>query len=135
MHFKKKLPICGHVFHCIKKLPICRHVFHCINEQKTQFPKNKIAFLGYRVTNQTIKSDRVQPLLKMLIPKTPKELQQLNRPFAYYLPWIPNYSNHIQPVVGIIWYLHINFLLSSDIVAAIEKLKQILASLTLYPNQ
>ena len=55
-----------------------------INEQRTQLSKNEIALLGYRVTYPTIKPDldrRMQPLPKMPVPKSSKDLQQL---FVYY---------------------------------------------------
>ena len=101
-----------------------------INEQKTQLSKNGIALLGYRVTYQTIKPDpdRVQPLLKMPVPKASKDLQRLIGLFAYYARWIPNYSDHIRPLIQ-----SSSFPLDNDVVAAIEKLKQILASAALHP--
>ena len=96
----------------------------------TIIQKRKIALLGYRVTYQTIKpdADRVQPLLKMPVPKTSKQLQRLIGLFAYYARWIPNYSDHIRPLIQ-----SSSFPLDNDVVAAIEKLKQILASAVLHP--
>ena len=100
-----------------------------INEQKTQLSKNEIALLGYRVTYQTTKPDpdRVQPLLKMPVPKTSKDLQRLIGLFAYYARRIPNYSDHIRPLIQ-----SSSFPLDNDVVTATEKLKQILASAALH---
>ena len=86
--------------------------------------------LGYRVTYQTTKPDpdRLQPLLKMPVPKTSKELQRLIGLFAYLCAWIPNYSDRNRPPIQ-----SSSFPLDYDVVAAIEKLKQILASAALHP--
>ena len=64
----------------------------------------------------------------MPVPKTSKKLQRLIELFAYYARWIPNYSVHIRPPIQ-----SSSFPLDNDVVAAIEKLKQLHASAALHP--
>ena len=64
----------------------------------------------------------------MPVTKTSKELQRFIGLFAYCARWIPNYSDHIRPLIQ-----SSSFPLDNGVVAAIEKFKQIFASAALHP--
>ena len=63
----------------------------------------------------------------MPVPKTSKELQRLIGLIDYYACWITNYSEHIQSLIQ-----SSSFPFGNDVVPALERLKEILASAVLH---
>ncbi|XP_065642651.1 uncharacterized protein LOC136074274 [Hydra vulgaris] len=63
-----------------------------INEEKSNFKKTHIEFLGHIIENGTIKPDpkRYEALMNMPEPRSLKELNRMIGLFAYYAKWIHN---------------------------------------------
>ena len=57
-----------------------------MNEFKSQLRVRTLDMLGYRVSFQQVKPDpqRLQPLLDLPPPRTPKELKRVSGMFSYY---------------------------------------------------
>ena len=57
-----------------------------LNENKTIKGVERITILGYEIEKRKIAPDRkrLQPLLELSAPTTPKELKQIQGLFAYY---------------------------------------------------
>ena len=57
--------------------------------------------LGYRVSFQQVKPgpQRLQLLLDLPPPRTPKELKRVSGMFSYYAKWIPRFSKTAGPLL------------------------------------
>ena len=71
------------------------------NEDKSKLRRNVIHLLGYEISHGQIKPDpeRLEPLLEMPPPTTPKELKRICGMFAYYARWIENFSSKAGPLI------------------------------------
>ena len=71
------------------------------NSDKCTFSKKVISLLGYEVKHQELRPDpaRLEPLLRMPEPTSPKSLARLVGLFAYYSKWIPSFSSRIRPLI------------------------------------
>ena len=74
-----------------------------LNEKKSVYFATGLDLLGYRVSHNTMKPDpaRFQPLIKLSVPSTKKELKYCLGMFVYYARWIKNFSTKIAPLIGI----------------------------------
>ena len=71
------------------------------NESKSQICVTSLDLLGYRVSCGELQPDpsRLQPLLTLQTPSSPKELKRITGLFAYYTKWIKDFSKearHLQ---------------------------------------
>jgi len=98
------------------------------NEEKCQYYSRSVKLLGYIIENKTIKPDpdRLEPLMKLPIPKDTSSLQRALGMFAHYCRWIPSFSRKIQPLLA-----KENFLLSENAVKAFDSLKKDIANASL----
>ncbi|XP_026322465.1 uncharacterized protein LOC113232055 [Hyposmocoma kahamanoa] len=71
-------------------------------EQKCNFSKNSISLLGYAVKNNVIEpdKDRLDPLIKLPLPRNTAELKRALGLFAHYAKWVHNFSAKIQPLIN-----------------------------------
>ena len=69
-----------------------------LNESKTVYGVEELSMLGYLVGNNQIRPDpeRLEPLLELPPPTSPKSLQRAMGLFAYYSKWIPKFSDRIR---------------------------------------
>ena len=91
------------------------------NEAKSVIAAPQIDILGCRVSHGTIKPDpeRLHPLLELPLPSSPKELKRALGMFAYYAPWIRNFSAKLKPLTA----ERLTFPLRNDAVKAFEDLR------------
>ena len=68
------------------------------NEKKSVIRAQEIDILGYRISHRSLKPDpdRMEPLRKLPIPSTGKELKRCIGMLAYYSAWIPRFSDRIR---------------------------------------
>jgi hypothetical protein len=73
-----------------------------LNEDKCVFAQTSVKLLGYLVSHNSIKPDpdRLQALLDIRLPTTPKELERLRGLLAYYARWLPRFSERIAPLTN-----------------------------------
>lgn len=73
-----------------------------INKNKTSFSQNSIKLLGYLIENGTVKPDpvRLEPLIKLPLPKDSASLKRAIGMFAHYSKWISNFSEKIHGLVN-----------------------------------
>ena len=73
-----------------------------LNPTKSVLSTNKLTTLGYIIENGSKRPDpeRLQPLLNMPVPNTPKALQRSVGLFSYYAHWIKCFSDKIAPLLG-----------------------------------
>jgi len=85
--------------------------------------------LGYRVLYNKIKPDptRLQPLIKLPLPSTKRELKRCLGMFTYYVRWIEDFSTKIAPLTTVE-----KFPLNSNAVATFESLRKSLLSACLH---
>ena len=92
-----------------------------LNIDKCQYGLSEITYLGYCITNGTLRPDpdRIKPLLDLPAPIDSRSLKRTLGLFSYYSIWIPNYSLRVQPLLN----CQI-FPLSSEEVACFQSLKK-----------
>ncbi|XP_063628196.1 uncharacterized protein LOC134799687 [Cydia splendana] len=73
-----------------------------LNEQKCNFSKSSISLLGYTVRDNVIEpdKDRLEPLIKLPLPRNTAELKRALGLFAHYAKWVHNFSEKIQPLIN-----------------------------------
>ncbi|KAK4326432.1 hypothetical protein Pmani_003034 [Petrolisthes manimaculis] len=73
---------------------------HSYNEEKCIFATKKLGILGYVVGGGEICPDpeRLRPLRELPVPRDKKSLRRALGLFAYYSPWIYNYSSKVSPL-------------------------------------
>ena len=73
-----------------------------LNKDKCVFRQTSVKLLGYLVSHNCIKPDpdRLQALLDIRMPTTPKELERLRGLLAYYARWLPKFSERIAPLTN-----------------------------------
>ena len=100
------------------------------NENKCQYDRSQIQFLGHLMGNGEIKPDpeRIAPLKDLEVPKSKKELQRILGLFSYYSKWVTNFLEIIRPLVQ-----NEAFPLSNDAISAFHLMKNKLADATLQP--
>ena len=66
------------------------------------FPKATIDFLGYTISNGTLRPDpeRLRPLKELAVPKDLASLRRCLGLFSYYAAWIPRFSERIRPLAA-----------------------------------
>ena len=74
-----------------------------INKEKSEFLSTQINYLGHCISKDKIMPDpdRLRPLTEMPAPSSSRSLQRCLGMFSYYSKWIPNYSDKINPLLGI----------------------------------
>ena len=74
-----------------------------INEEKCEFNKTGINFLGFNISNGTLRPDpdRLQPLRDLPEPQTKEALKRAIGLFSYYSSWLPKFSDKIQPLLSV----------------------------------
>ena len=100
------------------------------NKGKSVYSTDTLSILGTQISGGVMKPDpqRVKALKDLPDPNTMGELKRLIGMFAHYSQWIPNFSEHIQPLV------QMRSLPLSDIArAALTKLKTLLSEAALQP--
>jgi len=104
-----------------------------LNESKSQLCVRTLDMLGYRVSFQQVQPDpqRLQPLVDLPPPSTPKELQRVSGMFSYYAKWIPRFSQTAGPLLR-----PAKLPLDGEALSAFNELKKLLsnASLTTIQN-
>jgi len=70
------------------------------NESKSQICVTSLDLLGYRVSCGELQPDpsRLQPLLTLQPPSSPKGLKRITGLFAYYAKWIKDFSKKARPL-------------------------------------
>ncbi|KAK4320182.1 hypothetical protein Pmani_008945 [Petrolisthes manimaculis] len=73
-----------------------------LNESKCQYSMTEISYLGYCISDGTIRPDpeRLKPLLDMPCPTDLVSLKRTLGLLSYYSQWIPNYSSRILPLLS-----------------------------------
>lgn len=74
-----------------------------LNESKCQYGLTEISYLGYQLSNGTLRPDpdRLQPLRDLPLPSDTASLRRTLGLLSYYSQWIPNYSSRIAPLLSI----------------------------------
>lgn len=69
--------------------------------QKSKFYKDKLTFLGHRVSGKgsSIPSNRIRALVDIAAPDTPKAMQKFLGTINFYRRYIPNFSAVAQPLL------------------------------------
>jgi len=70
-----------------------------LNEEKSKIHMTSLRMLGYLVSYQNLKAERLQALFDLPIPSSSKELKRVCGMFAYYVKWIPNFSQKATPLL------------------------------------
>ena len=72
------------------------------NNDKCEFSKATIDFLGYTISNGTLRPDpeRLRPLKELAVPKDLASLRRCLGLFSYYAAWIPRFSERIRPLAA-----------------------------------
>ena len=96
-----------------------------LNKEKTAGPTTSINILGYLVSKGQMRPDpdRMEPLLKLPLPKDPASLQRALGLFSYYSRWVEKYSDMVQPLIK-----EPSFPLSETCNTAFESIKSKIAS-------
>ena len=107
------------------------------NDEKCAYSQESIDFLGHTIRDGTMKPDtnRVTSLLDFPNPKNLAQLNRLIGLFAYYAKWIPRCSEIILPLTSAREYIQKDKRLSSEAIAAVTRLKSLLADSTLSAPQ
>ena len=73
-----------------------------LNHDKTISSVSEIRMIGYLISKGEIKPDpdRMEPLLIVPLPHDAASLKRALGLFSYYSPWIPKYSDMIQPLIN-----------------------------------
>lgn len=71
------------------------------NEEKCKYSMNDANYLEYVISDGIFRPDsaHLRPLVDLPDPSDPTSLKRTLSIFAYYPVWIPNYSNHTQPLL------------------------------------
>ena len=72
-----------------------------LNKDKSRFKVTSLNLLRYNISHQEIKPDpeRLQALIDLPAPQSPKELKRTNGLFAYYSRWITQFSRKAGPLL------------------------------------
>ena len=72
-----------------------------LNHSKCIYSTTSIKFLGYEITNSSLKPDpnRIKPLLELHLPYNNRTLKHVLGLFAYYAQWIKQYSDKVKPLI------------------------------------
>ncbi|MGL4483015.1 MAG: RNase H-like domain-containing protein, partial [Lactococcus garvieae] len=100
------------------------------NKAKCVTATTEIKLLGYQISHGSLKPDpdRLKPLQELPPPADSKVQQRIVGFFAYYSPWISNFSNKIYPLIH-----NKTFPLPSSVMTSFNELKKELASASLSP--
>ena len=79
---------------------VCKQRRLTLNNEKTVRNVSEINILGYRIGNMQISPDpeKLQTLLNLRPPGSPRELKFAKGLFAYYSHWIANFSSKLHPL-------------------------------------
>jgi hypothetical protein len=99
-----------------------------LNHNKSILSVTEINMLGYLISYQTVKPDpeRMQPLIDLPVPSTPKSLKRALGLFSYYSQWVEKFSDKIRPLTSIA-----EFPLSKEAVKAFTNIKHDIAAASL----
>ena len=91
-----------------------------LNKDKSRFKLTSLNLLGYNISHRQIKpdSERLQALIDLPAPQTPKKLKRTNGLFAYYSRWITQFSKKVGPLLQAT-----KFPLTDDALISFETLK------------
>ena len=99
-----------------------------LNHKKSILSVTEINMLGYLISYQTVKPDpeRMQPLIDLPVPSTPKSLKRALGLFSYYSQWVEKFSDKIRPLTSIA-----EFPLTNEAVKAFTGIKHDIAAASL----
>ena len=101
-------------------MDVSRKLNLTFNNDKCEFSKATIDFLGYTISNGTLRPDpeRLRPLKDLAVPKDLVSLRRCLGLFSYYAVWIPRFSERIRPLAATT-----SFPVTDDAVRAFQDLK------------
>ena len=72
----------------------------CINQQKSEFYKTEIYFLGHIISGRGLSPNRVaiNTIVSARYPKTKKELQSWLGSLQFYSKFLPNLADKVAPL-------------------------------------
>lgn len=119
------LLICGktkeeHDTNLDKFMETARRYNLTFNDDKCEYSKKEIKFLGYSIANGTLRPDpeRLRPLKELPLPTDISSLRRCVGLFSYYSQWVSRFSDRIAPLAR-----STSFPLSTDAVRAFEDMK------------
>lgn len=100
-----------------------------VNQQKCEFLKSELKYLGYRVTKEGLQTDpeKIESMVNYPTPKRVKDVRRFVGMVSWYRRFVPNFSSRIRPLTNLT-RKNCKFVWSPECEVAFQEMKQLLIS-------